>query len=77
MTVVHTGPDEKTEHRSIRTTLYDLIEAINGEVEPEEEGLVITTMLHLLYTGRVRFLREVENPDWRNGGYGPDNRMEA
>ena len=62
MTVVHAGPDEETEHRAIRTTLYDLIEAIHDEVAPEEEGLVIATMMHLLSTGRIRFLREEERP---------------
>jgi hypothetical protein len=62
MTVVHARPDEEMEHKSIRTTLYDLIEAINDEVAPEEEALVIATMMHLLSTGRIRFLRKEERP---------------
>ena len=77
MTVVHISPDEETERGSIRTTLYDLIAAISGEVAPEEEGLVIATVMHLLGTRRIRFLRDVENPAGQSAGYGPDDRMGA
>jgi hypothetical protein len=66
MTVVHTGPDEVTQHRLIRTTLYDLIAAINDEVSPEEEGLVVATVMYLQCTGRLRFLRPVRNLDAQN-----------
>jgi len=66
MTVVHTGPDEETQQRSIRTTLYDLIAAISDEVSPEEEGLVVATVMYLQCTGRIRFLRPVGNLDEQN-----------
>lgn len=41
---------------TITTTLVQLIEAINEEVEPEEDHLVAEVMLHLLESGRIRFL---------------------
>jgi hypothetical protein len=48
--------DRKKEPVIIKTTLYDLIEAIHSEVGPEEEALVIATVMDLLKSGRVRFL---------------------
>lgn len=59
MTFVHTSPDADTQHRVIRTTLYDLIAAISDEVSPEEEELVVATVMYLQCTGRIRFLRPV------------------
>ena len=41
---------------TIPTTLGELIEAIEEEVEPEEEDLLAEIVLHLLETGRIRFL---------------------
>ena len=41
---------------TIPTTLGELIEAIEEEVEPEEDRLVAGVVLHLLETGRIRFL---------------------
>jgi hypothetical protein len=66
MTVIHTGPKEETQHRVIRTTLYDLIAAINDEVSPEEEGLVVATVMYLQCTGRLKFIRPVWNLDEQN-----------
>jgi len=40
---------------TIKTTLYELIEAIDEEVEPGEEWLVAKTVLHLLNTGQAIF----------------------
>lgn len=48
-------------HSTIRTTLYDLIEAINTEVGPEEEHLVVATLAHLLGSGRLTFLGGLEH----------------
>lgn len=42
---------------TIETTLYELIGAIDEEVEPGEEWLVAQTVLHLLDTGQAKFLR--------------------
>lgn len=41
---------------TIKTTLYDLIEAIDEEMDPGEEWLVSRSVLHLLDTGKARFL---------------------
>jgi hypothetical protein len=40
---------------TVRTTLYELIEAINEQVPPEEDGLVPGIVLHMLVTGQVKF----------------------
>jgi hypothetical protein len=53
--------DREQEPVSVKTTLYDLIEAINSEVSPEEEALVIATVMALLKSGRVRFLSDPEH----------------
>jgi hypothetical protein len=37
-------------------TLYDLIEAVQEEVCPEEEGLVTDVVIGSLKSGRVKFL---------------------
>jgi predicted dinucleotide-binding enzyme len=40
------------------TTLYDLITALNKEVEePWEDDIVIDTVVHLCNTGKLHFLR--------------------
>ena len=46
----------QSETAHIETTLGELIEAINEEVEPEEDYLVSKTVLHLIDAGRIRFL---------------------
>lgn len=55
-TATDPSPDATRSNATIRTTLYDLIEAINDEIGPDEEQLVVATVVHLLQTGRVRFL---------------------
>ena len=39
-----------------RTTLYELVEAINEQVLPEEDWIVTNVVLELLETGRVDYL---------------------
>jgi len=41
-----------------KTTLYDLIETIDEEVEPGEEWLVAKTVMHLIDTGKVTFVND-------------------
>lgn len=55
--------DERVRPRSvmIRTTLYDLIEAIGEEVKPEEGGLVVLTLAHMLDSGRCRLRGDLES----------------
>ncbi|MGD9041597.1 MAG: hypothetical protein PVH82_18290 [Desulfobacteraceae bacterium] len=40
----------------IATTLGELIKAISEEVGPQEDHLVAEVVLHLLETGRIKFL---------------------
>jgi hypothetical protein len=39
----------------IRTTLYDLIAALNAEVGADEDDLVIAGVMHLLNTHRLTY----------------------
>jgi hypothetical protein len=48
----------RSKSTNIRTTLYELIEAIDEAVEPGEEWLVATTILHLFNTGKATFLND-------------------
>jgi pyruvate/2-oxoglutarate dehydrogenase complex dihydrolipoamide acyltransferase (E2) component len=57
-TAVHSINDATQTDEIIKTTLYDLIAAINSEVDPTEDYLVVATVMHLLQTGRIRLLRE-------------------
>jgi hypothetical protein len=41
----------------ITTTLYDLIAALNEEVEVWEDNMVTATVAHLCHTGNLHFLR--------------------
>jgi hypothetical protein len=41
---------------TIRTTLYDLIDAIANAVGPDEEAFVTATAIHLLDSHRARFI---------------------
>ena len=40
----------------ITTTLYDLVEAVNTEVSPAEDRLVTAAVMHLINSGRARFV---------------------
>lgn len=41
---------------TIQTTLYELIEALNEELEPEEDWLVTEVILDFLFKGQIRSL---------------------
>jgi hypothetical protein len=47
-------------HTVVYTTLYDLIAAVDAEVEPGEEACVAPLVAHLLRAGHAQFLREVD-----------------
>jgi len=47
---------EYLELGTTNTTLYELIDAISEQVQPGEDGLVAEVVLHLLETGRIKFL---------------------
>ena len=57
-TATRSSADAYASHATIRTTLYDLIEAIHTEVGPDEEELVVATVMHLMTTGRIKFPKE-------------------
>ncbi len=52
----HTIEPAHSGSTTVRTTLYELIEAIGKEVEPGEDRLVTETVLDLVDTGQVKFL---------------------
>jgi hypothetical protein len=47
-------------HTVVYTTVYDLIAAVDAEVEPGEEACVAPLVAHLLRVGHAHFLREVD-----------------
>jgi len=46
----------------VRTTLYELIDAINEQVQPGEDGLVAAVVLHLFASGQIKFSCAFEHP---------------
>jgi hypothetical protein len=42
-----------TQVTKIQTTLYDLVTTLNAEFSPDEDNVVIATVVHLLNTHRV------------------------
>jgi hypothetical protein len=48
---------------AIITTLYDLIEAMQDEVEPDDDGLIVASIIHLLQSGRITFLGAVADSE--------------
>ncbi len=52
-----------SQHAAIITTVYDLIAALNEDVEVGEEDVVTAAVVHLCHSGRLRFLddpRDIE-----------------
>jgi hypothetical protein len=58
--VIQDSMQEERGPAMIKTTLYDLIDAIRTELSPDEDELVVATVLYLMRSGRLRFLREQE-----------------
>ena len=56
ITAVETVDLETPEQTVIVTTLYDLIAALNEQVEPWEDDVVTAAVVHLCNTGSLRFL---------------------
>lgn len=44
----------------ITTSLYALVEALQNEVGPENDDLVVATVMHLLRSHSIKFLRDPE-----------------
>ncbi|MCZ6874782.1 MAG: hypothetical protein O7G88_14850 [bacterium] len=58
-----TGTQAPSQQAPIITTLYDLIAALNEDVEVGEENVVTAAVVHLCHSGRLRFLddpRDIE-----------------
>jgi len=49
-------PVASSDPTSITTTLYDLVEALNAEVNPEDDALVTAAVVHLINANRARFV---------------------
>lgn len=47
----------------ITTTLYDVVEAVQEEVSPGEEGLVTEVVTDLFNTGRIQLVDDAKGPD--------------
>ena len=43
---------------TVKTTLYDLIDAISSEIHPGEENLISATVFNLLIFGKVKMINE-------------------
>ena len=56
ITAVETVELEAPKTTPIITTLYDLIAALNEQVEPWEDDVVTAAVVHLCNEGRLRFL---------------------
>ncbi len=48
------------QHTPSTTTLYALIEALQNEVSPENDDLVVATVMYLLRSQSIRFLPNLE-----------------
>gem|GEM_PF-1651474 len=49
-------PAAASDPTSITTTLYDLVVALNAEVDPEDDALVTAAVVHLMHVHRTRFV---------------------
>jgi hypothetical protein len=49
-------PATASNPESITTTLYDLIAALNAEVDPKDDALVTAAVVHLINANRARFV---------------------
>ena len=48
------NPTQKS--ATVTTNLYELIEAVQNQVGPENDELVVATVMYLLHTGHATFL---------------------
>ena len=45
--------------RTITTSLYELIETVQTAIGPENDELVVATVMYVLRSGRARFLNSI------------------
>ena len=53
-------PRRRNSKQSTTTSLYELIETIQNSVGPEDDDLVVATMMYLLRSGHIRVLHHAE-----------------
>jgi hypothetical protein len=59
MSDMQTHPDgESGLPAAVTTSLYDLMTAMQATVPPEEDHLVVATVVHLWRSGRLAFVRQ-------------------
>jgi hypothetical protein len=51
-----TASATSAEPTRITTTLYDLVDALSAEAAPEDDCLVTAAVMHLINSGRARFV---------------------
>jgi hypothetical protein len=44
---------------TVTTSLYELVEAVQNQVGPEDDELIVATVMHLLRAGRATFLYDM------------------
>jgi hypothetical protein len=44
---------------TVTTNLFELVEAVQDQVGPEDDELVVATVMHLLRAGRATFLYDM------------------
>ena len=49
-------PVASSDPATITTTLYELVVALNAEVDPEDDALVTAAVMHLINVNRARFV---------------------
>jgi hypothetical protein len=52
-------PRESVETTTVYTTFSDLIEALQRQVGPAEDHVVVDMVMHLLHSGRITLLGEL------------------
>ena len=55
---IYSTRQPETEPAVIQTTLFNLIEAIGEEVQPEEDRLLVNTVVHILESCKARFISQ-------------------
>jgi hypothetical protein len=48
---------DSLEASAVRTTLYDLIDAMTDGTEPADEGLIVAAVLDLTQSGKIKWTR--------------------
>ena len=57
MNTISESSEVQTAPATITTTLYDLVAAMHTVTSPDEDDLVIATVMHWLHSGRITWLK--------------------